>query len=81
MKFQGDEVLDTLNEFADSTLEFGSSIFKRLKTEVLSLASNHDLSIPNQSAGAQQSQNFKKNTQDEDIEFESPVKQESVRRQ
>ena len=30
MKFQGDEVLDKLNEFADSTLEFGSSLLKRL---------------------------------------------------
>jgi len=30
MKLQGDEVLDKLNEFADSTLEFGSSLLKRL---------------------------------------------------
>ena len=37
MKLQGDEVLDKLNEFADSTLEFGSSLFKRLmKAEAFS---------------------------------------------
>ena len=30
MKLQGDEVLDKLNEFADSTLEFGSALIKRL---------------------------------------------------
>ena len=30
MKFQGDEVLDKLNEFADSTLEYGQSLIKRL---------------------------------------------------
>ena len=40
MKFQGEEVIDKLNEFADSTLEFGSSLLKRLKTEALSLTSN-----------------------------------------
>ena len=37
MKFEGDDVLDTFNEFADSTLEFGSSLLKRLiKAEAFS---------------------------------------------
>ena len=30
MKLQGEEVLDKLNDFADSTLEFGSALIKRL---------------------------------------------------
>ena len=42
MKFQGDEVLDKLNEFADSTLEFGSSLFKRLmNTEAFAVSSSN----------------------------------------
>jgi len=28
--FQGDEVIKTLNEFADSTYQFGEALFKRL---------------------------------------------------
>ena len=42
MKFQGDEVLDKLNEFADSTLEFGTSLLKRIKTEAFGLSSNQE---------------------------------------
>ena len=33
-------MIDKLNEFADTTLEFGSSLLKRLRTEALSLTSN-----------------------------------------
>ena len=62
MKFQGDEVLDKLNEFADSTLEFGSSLFKRLMSaEAFAMSSSNP----------DQNENEVINEQDRELPFEA----------
>ena len=49
--------MDKLNEFADSTLEFGSSLLKRLKTEAFGLASNQEQREMNSENSAQRKEN------------------------